>query len=258
MLTKDEQVGKLTCKKGAELGVDANKRIVFCTTARAVDVDGLAVAADAYTLVHPNGRIYQTHVRAAFEVTLADKTTVKCAANLVALHDDGHLRYCELAAKRAGSPRPRVGGGISFHPDGRIASLTLDEPFEAAGLALPAGTFVGWDAKGALLGGYASDAIRAGALSIHYDFALHPSGKLATIQLAAAAKIQGHDFPADAKLGFRDDGTLEAAQYVADRGFMIHGEQWTDTRHMTFNPAGKITSSRIDHWQSPIGEGRHK
>ena len=81
----------------------------------------------------------------------------------MALTDTGRLRYCTLVKPRAGSPRARVGEGIGFHPDGRIASLTLDEPLKAAGLALPVGASVAWDPKGALLGGYSKDPIQAGA-----------------------------------------------------------------------------------------------
>ena len=253
MLTKDLRVGKLTCKHGLERGVDAKQRIVFCTTARPATVDGLEVAADAYTLFHPNGRIYQTHVREPFAMTLADATTVQCGAGLVALHDSGRLRYCTLAADRAGTPKPRRGEGISFHPDGRVATMTLDAAFSAAGLALPAGAFVAWEATGALSGGYLRDAIAAAGLSIRYDFALHPNGTLRGVELAAPAKLQGHDFPERAKLQFRSDGTLETVEYVSDHGFLPHGEQWSDTRHVTFDRTGTVTSSHIEHWQSPVG-----
>ena len=80
-LTKDETVRGLVCKKGTELGVDSKQRVVFCTTAKPADVNGLPVAAGAYTLFHPNGRIYQTHLRAAIDLALADKTTVSCGAD---------------------------------------------------------------------------------------------------------------------------------------------------------------------------------
>jgi hypothetical protein len=242
----------VVCKHGQELGVDPKQRVVFCTTAKAADVDGLPVAAGAYTLFHPNGRLYQTHLRANVELTLADQSKVTCGADLIALTDDGKLRYCTLAKPRANAPRPRVGEGISFHPDGRIASLTLDEPYTSAGLALPAGASAVWDANGALLGGYASDPIQAGKLSIRYDFALHPNGKLREVELAAPAKIQGHDFPERAKLAFRDDGSLERAQYIVDRGSMPHGEPWHDTLHASYDRTGKQTGSFTDHWQAPF------
>jgi hypothetical protein len=252
MLTKDEPVGALTCKKGTEVGVDSQGHVVMCTTARVADVAGLPIAAGAYTLLHGNGRIYQTHLRKTVELSLPDNTKVVCGADLVALTEDGKLRYCKLGAKRAGSPRARVGEGISFHPDGRIAALTLDEPFTVPGigLALPAGAFVSWDAKGTPTSGYASENVTAGSLTIRYDFALHPNGKLRTATLGAAAKIQGHDFPEFAKLAFRSDGTLERSEHVTKMGAMPHGELTTDTLHQSFDASGKITSSHTDHWQA--------
>ncbi len=258
VLTKDERVGALTCKKGQELGVDSKRRVVFCTTAKPADVAGLAIAAASYTLFHPNGRIYQTHLRATVERTLADQSKVTCGADLIALTDDGKLSYCKLAKPRTSTPRARVGEGISFHPSGRIAGATLDEPYTAAGLALPAGASAVWDGNGVLVGGYVRDPIQAGTLSIRSDFALHPNGKLRIVELAVAAKVQGNDFPEDAKLAFHVDGTLERAEYVSAHGFMIHGEQWRDTVHATYDAAGKLATSTTDHWQEESSNAHHK
>jgi hypothetical protein len=253
MLAANEVHGKVTCKKGHELGVDAQKRLVFCTIAKAVDVDGLAVKAGSYTLFHPNGRIYQTHLRAKYEATLADQTKVVCAANeVISRLDDGTLAFCDLAAPRAGSPRPRVGEGVSFHRNGRPAGMTLDDKLAIAGLEIPAGSSVYFDEKGTLLGGRLASAIKAGALQIRYELTLHPNGKLRTAELAADATIQGHALPEWAELEFRADGTLERAKFVEKRGTMPHGEEWTDTRHMTFDPKGKVTHSYLDHWQSDV------
>lgn len=249
-LTTERKVGAVTCKKGDELGVDTQKRVVFCTTAKAVDIGGLPVAKDAYTLFHPSGRIYQTHARSNFERALADGSKVTCGVDLVALNDDGTLRYCKLAGPRAGSPRARVGEGISFHPGGQLAALTLDEPYAAAGLALLAGSSVFWDPNGAVIAGYSRDAVVAGALSIKYDFQLHPNGKLKLVTLASPAKIMGHEFPDSAKLAVREDGSLESAKYVEAHGFMIHGEPWSDTRYTTFDQDGKVVTTRVEHHQA--------
>lgn len=259
VLARDERVNRVTCKKGTELGVDAARNPVFCTTARASDVDGLPVAAGAYTLFHPSGRIYQTHLRRTTVIELADRSSVTCGADLIAIADDGTLRYCKLAGKRGGNPRARIGEGISFHPDGRLASLVLDEPATIAKLALPAGTHVVWDAGGAPIGGYTSAPVHAGALSIEGDFTLHPSGALHAVALAAAATVDGHAFPERARLEFRGDGTLARADYVAARGFMIHGEQWTDTVHESFDATGKlVTASTTEHWQSTARPPRYR
>lgn len=254
MLTKDEVVDKVTCKKGHELGVDKQKRLVFCTIAKAVDVDGLAVKADSYTLFHPNGRIYQTHVRAKFDAQLGDKTKVTCGPDAISVFDDGTLAYCRLAGPRAGSPRARVGEGISFHRGGRISGMTLDETYKVAGLELPAGSSFHWDDKGVPIAGRVATPITAGALMIRYELSLHPNGKLRSVELAAKVTIQGHAFPERAELLFRADGTLEAAKYIEDDGFMPHGEQWTETRYTTYDAKGKVTSTRLDRWQSNIPE----
>jgi len=252
-LAANRKVGAITCKKGQDIGVDTKQRVQYCTTARPARVDGVPVAANAYTLFHPSGRIYQTHARTPFRRALADGSTVICGADLVALGDDGSLRYCKLAgalASTRGRPRPRVGEGITFYPDGRVAGMTLDEPYTAGRLALPAGTSVAWDDKGTVLGGYLQSELSTRGISIKYEFELHPNGALAHATLAAPATIAKHPFPSFGELWFRDDGTLARAQYVSDRGFMIHGEPWTDTRFESFDRSGKLTSTRTEHHQS--------
>jgi len=246
-LTSGEQVGKITCKGGEKLGVDSARRTVFCTTAVAVDIDGFVVAADAYTVFHPNGRIYQTHVREPFAASLADRTLVVCGAGLVVLYDDGRLRYCTLAGTRAGTPRPRLGHGIEFRSDGRVAMLTLDEPHREAGLALPAGASVQWDERGALVGGSSPTRTLAGALVIAGEFTLYGGARLHTVELAAAANIQGHELPARARLTFHSDGTLETASYT-DREGSADGEAWTDRRTLTYDRRGTITSSDVERY----------
>jgi hypothetical protein len=249
-LTKHERHAGVTCKKGQDLGVDRKQRIAFCTTAHKVKVGGLPVAAGAYTLFHPGGTIYQTHLSGRHVATLADGTTVTCGKGLIALTDTGALRYCTLAGARSDVPAPRIGEGIAFHPDGKRASYTIDKAATIAGLALPAGTHVGWSAKGALVGGTLSGPITVGALTINYAFSLHANGALEAVTLVAAATIQGHEFPAFAKLELRADGTLVRAEYVEDSGFMVHGEPWTDTRRSSYDKDGKITSTSLEHYQA--------
>jgi hypothetical protein len=257
-LDKDLPVGPVTCKKGKEAGEDAQKRVVYCTIAKTVTVDGMTVKAGAYTLFHPNGKIYQTTMAKPFERTLADGSKVTCAADLVSLEPNGALTYCDLGAARAGKPRPRVGEGIVFYPDGKLRAYTLDEPYTAAGISLIPGSSVSFDDKGRLIGGWLKDPVVAGALTIDGDFQVWPNGKLRMVHLEKAAKIQGHEFPQRAKLGFRDDGTLAAAEYIEKQGFMIHGEPWHDTRYMTFDKAGKVLTSYSDHYQAKEGPGQFR
>jgi hypothetical protein len=257
-LDKDLPAGSVTCKKGHEVGEDQQKRVVYCTTAKNVTVDGMMVKAGEYTLFHPNGKIYQTRMAKPFERTLADGSKVSCGADLISQTDTGALTYCKLGGARAAKPKAKVGEGISFHPSGRIAGLHLDETFTQAGLTIPAGNSIVFDDAGRLIGGYLRDPITAGAWTIEYDFRIHPNGKLMRIGLAKAAKIAGHEFPERAELVFRDDGSLEAAQYVEKRGFMIHGEPWTDTRFMTFDKTGKVLTTRLEHYQAKEGPGQYR
>lgn len=251
-LKRDEKLGRLWCKRGQDAGVDGKGRLAFCTTARAQTIDGLKLAAGAYTLVHPNGRVYQTHLRAAQTFTLADGSTVTCAADLVALTPAGVLTFCELKTARPVAPgvTARAGESLALHPNGRVFGATLDGPATIAGLALPAGTQVTWDDGGVMSGGSLAAPMTIQGLGARGDFALHASGRLRAVVLADDATVQGHAFPAFAKLELREDGSLAAAEYVEDRGFMIHGEMWTDTAHVTYDAAGQETSHTVEHWQA--------
>jgi hypothetical protein len=250
VLDHEELHAGVICKRGSDLAIDAKQRLVLCTTSRALDLGGLPIAADAYTIFHTNGRIYQTTTRAAFTRTLANGMTVPCLAGAVVLDVDGGLEDCTLARPIGISPRPRVGQSIGFHRDGRIARMTLDETFKTPGITWAAGTAMMWTPTGVLKGGTLRDPIQVGALWLSGEFELHPDGRLEAIVLAKPATIQTHAFPEGAKLTFRSDRSLDTAEFVSAHGFMIHGEQWTDTTHQTFDPKGAVTSSRVVHFQS--------
>jgi hypothetical protein len=67
-----------------------------------------------------------------------------------------------------------------------------------------------------------------------------------TCRIDRHATIQGHDFPADAELWFRGDGTLERASYIERKEALVHSEDHGDTRVMSFDPSGKVTSSTVE------------
>lgn len=73
-------------------------------------------------------------------------------------------------------------------------------------------------------------------------------------ELSAPARVQGHDFPAGAKLRFRPDGTLERARYESGHDFMVHGEEWIDTAAVSYDRSGAETGRTVEHWQSTIPE----
>jgi hypothetical protein len=60
----------------------------------------------------------------------------------------------------------------------------------------------------------------------------------------------GAEAEAVAVAGRRADGTLQRADYVSKRGFMIHGEPWSDTVHLTFDCHEKLVESHTEHFQA--------
>jgi len=249
MLARDEMIGRVACKHGAEVGSDAAGNLMYCTTARAQTLDDLPVAADAYSLFHPDGRVYQTHLARPHAFTLRDGSAVDCAADLVAIADDGSLMWCTLRVARGVA---RAGTGLLLFPSGAVRAATLDAPATVGRLRVPAGTSVEWDDRGVAIGGDLATPIAVGNLHIRGGFAVHGNGALHTLELDEAATVQRHDFPVDAHLELRDDGTLAAATWESARGFMIHGEPWSDTTTATFDRDGKTTSSVTKHWQSMV------
>lgn len=251
-LVKDESHAGVLCKKGAELGVDPKGRIAFCTTAHRVKVGGLKLAADAYTLFYPSGALYQTLLGSAHRLTLADGATVTCDRGSISLGASGELLSCQLGARASFRPRARVGAGIAFFDSGKPSGYTLGRDTTIAGLAIPAGSSLRWDETGRLLGGHLKGPTALGSLMIRSTFEMHGHGKVAALVLAEPATVQQHAFPAFAVLEFRADGTLERSEYVAKRGFMIHGEPWTDTRHTRYARDGLVIADRVEHYQSEL------
>jgi len=253
-LKQDEIIGRVVCKAGTDVGFDPQRRLAFCTTGWAMVLDGVPVAADAYTLFHPNGRVYQTTLAKPREFTLANGRTISCAAGHVVLSDDGRLEACALAAQLKGDVRARVKANVAFHPDGRLAGATLDRPLTAGGTTFAPETHIRWDTAGVVVGGMLPEAATVGGLRIVMEFRLYSDGKLREAELAEPARVQGHDFPRDAHLQFRADGSLERARYLEKKGFMIHGEEWRHTATVTYDRSGVETSHDVEHWQSEISE----
>jgi hypothetical protein len=52
-----------------------------------------------------------------------------------------------------------------------------------------------------------------------------------------------------ARVWLHADGSARHLEYVADEGFLPHGAEWRDTRHVTFACAGRIVSDETEHWQ---------
>jgi hypothetical protein len=95
-----------------------------------------------------------------------------------------------------------------------------------------------------------ANALEIQGFVVLFEVKVHPSGKLAEINLAEPRDLAGQSLPAGAKLRFRADGTLQRADYVSKRGFMIHGEPWSDTVHLTFDCHEKLVESHTEHFQA--------
>jgi hypothetical protein len=244
VLSRDERLGKVLCKRKEEVGVTADGAPMYCTTARAQTVDGVPLAA--------GGKVYQSKLGKQTPLPTGDGKHVTCGPDTVALTADGLVTYCTLAAPLTDTKVDvKVGAGIALHPDGHLAGATLNQPLQLGALALPAGAAVTWDPAGHPRGGSLTAPLVVGALTIRGDFTLHPDGALRTCELAAPATIQGIEFPEwQSSLELGPDGKLVRARWTVHRGFMPHGEMWTDTRTATFDPAGKILTSSDEHWQA--------
>jgi hypothetical protein len=251
ILKRDERFGSVVCKAGMEASIATNGQLVACKLAKAVTIDGLLLAADTFVRLDPEGHVASMELRSPRAFVLADGTEVQCAVGDLHL-DRQRLGNCVLGSplKRNGV-RCRVGESVTFHADGALATATIDDPIATREITFSAGSRVHWDGEGHVRGGSLPDPTTVRGLEIGSNVALHPNGALAVIRLHRGATIQGHRFPAFATIRFRANGTLEAAEYVEARGTMIHGEPWTDTRTMTFNEAGAVTSSHLKHYQAP-------
>jgi len=248
-LEHDERVGRVPCKASFDVGVDAKGRLAFCTTATAVTLDGLPVAADTYASFYPSGRVYQAQLAAAaHEFMLADGRKISCARSYIGLHADGRLLHCDLAAPLTMAPGVRVsGGGVVFWNDGHVRWGAIDQPLRVGPGTLPAGSVLRWDRSGAVVGGTVKlPLIDFGGLRITGAFELHANGRLKQATLGAPARVAGNDLPAWAELSLRADGTLERTRYLKASGFVQH-QEWTDTTQIEYDRSGKPTSTRVEH-----------
>ena len=211
--------------------------------------------AGAYSHFHADGRPYQTELARPHDLVTAAGRTIPCAAEHVVLSEAGHLLSCRLAQPIAiAGIGLQADHGVSFYPGGQLQAGTISRPLAALSALFPAGTSLSWHVDGALAGGWLRTAMEVAGFLIQYDFAVHPTGRLSRFQLSRERTISGHRFPAGSELWLRSDGSLLRAQYDADSGFLPHGEEWRDIRYLRFDCAGRVTDSRVEHWQDSIPE----
>ncbi len=254
--SQNKRIGNVVCRAHREVWFDDTGRMRVCTVANPVTIDGIDIAADAYTHFHPNGRPHQTRLARPQLLATAAGTAIPCAAAAVVLSKAGSLEHCQLAKPiTIGKVTCRGGQNVAFHPGGQLRGATVGHPYRGLSTTFPAGTRLHWHAGGALAGGWLGRPMKIRGHSIRYEFGVHPNGRLARFDLAAAETIQGHTFPERATIRLRSNGTLASAEYESDSGFMPHGEPWTDTKHLRFDCAGKLVSEHVEHYQAPAHRG---
>ncbi|MDC0741369.1 hypothetical protein [Polyangium mundeleinium] len=247
----DTRFGAVVCKAKQGVWRDPTGQVRACTVARPVTVSGIDIGADAYTLFHANGHPWQTHVAHPITWKTAAGVVVPCAADLVVFSKTGALEHCKLHRPMVlDGVACRAGESVAFHPGGRLWAATIDAPVLALGITFPEGKRLSWHEDGSFAGAYVTEPWEIQGFVVRSDVKVHPNGKLAEIVLAQPRDLAGQSFPAGAKLRFRADGTLQRADYVSKRGFMIHGEPWSDTVHLTFDCHEKVVESHTEHFQA--------
>ena len=249
--TSDVTFGAVSCRAGREVWTDAAGRLTACTIKDRVVVSGIEIAADAYTLFRADGRPYQTTLARAADLPNAAGVRVACDAAFVAFGTGGALELCTLARPTTfAGVRCRAHETIAFHEKGELAAAVLDVPTTIAGVDFSAGVRVEWRPNGALASASGTGPMTIAGYRVRRGVAFHDSGAIRVFDLAEQRTIQGHDFPEGATIELRDDGTLERASWIDHIGAMPHGELTKDTRHVTYDRAGRITGVTIDHYQA--------
>jgi hypothetical protein len=249
--TTPVRFGKVVCKANEEVWRDAEGRVRVCTVAMRTTVEGIDIAADAYTHFHATGRAHQTHLARPQTLETAKSQPIACGKDLVVLSKTGALEHCKLNKPvTLGEVACRKGESVSFHPGGELSMAVIDRPYTSLGTEFPAGARLSFHPSGALAGGWLHEPLRVLGVLVRWDFFVYPSGKLHAFELAEKRSFQGHDFPERAKIELREDGSLRRAEYEVDSGFMPHGEMWKDTKHVRFDCHGTVLSENVDHWQA--------
>ena len=248
---RDVAFGSAVCKAGQEVWRDQGGRIRTCTIARRVTLFGIDIAAGAYSHFWEDGRPYQTHIARPMELVTAAGEKVQCKADFVLLSKAGALEHCTLARSTTiGKVACRGGESVAFHPGGQLSIAVIDQPLVVSGTELHEGTLLYWFESGAPAGGVLGAPTRIGGTRISSEFGLHESGALRAIHLAEARTIHGQKLPERAIVELRKDGSLQYAEFEVDRGFMPHGEMWTDTKHVRYDCASKVSTEHTSHYQA--------
>ncbi|HWB80778.1 MAG TPA: hypothetical protein VG755_37705 [Nannocystaceae bacterium] len=248
---KPVRFGDVTCRGDREVWRDASDRIRVCTIATPVTLFGVPLAGDNYTHFHADGRPYQTTLAKPQTIATGNGTKVDCKAEHLVLDDKGVLESCTLA-RSTDFDRARCRGGesVGFAPSGVLVGCVADKGAHGLDIVFPAGTRVSWHESGAFESAWIGEPLEVAGWRVRYDVRAYATGKLAHFELAEPRTIAGIAVPERGKVWLREDGSPWQIQYVADEGFMVHGEPWSDTRTVRFDCAGQIVSDATDHYQA--------
>lgn len=248
---KPVRFGDVICRGDREVWRDAQGRIRVCTIASPVTLFGVALAGDNYTHFHADGRPYQTTLAKPQAIATAEGTEIACAAEHLVLDPKGALESCTLA-RSTDFDRARCRGGESIHvsSSGKVEACVADRGVHGLDIVFPAGTRVSWHESGAIESAWIGEQLEIAGWRVRYEVRAYASGKLAHFELAEPRTIAGIAVPERGKVWLREDGSPWQIEYVADDGFMPHGEPWSDTRTVRFDCAGQIVSDATEHYQA--------
>lgn len=245
------------CRSDRDVWRDQKDRVRVCTLRDPATVAGFSLAGDNYTHFHDNGVPYQTTLAKPHTLSNPGGVTVECAADFAVLDREGRVERCALArATRFGDVAARAGGHVAFRSDGSLWVAVIDTPITVLGARIAAGSRVGFHPSGRVANVYLEESAVVSGVPIRGEFTLHENGALASFTLAENHRVGGREFQAFAEVWLYEDGSLWHVEFVADRGFMIHGEPWTDTRKITFDCSGAVTSDRTEHYQAKTAPPR--
>lgn len=245
--------GEVVCRGDREVWLRPGGELDVCTIARPVQLFGLALAGDSYTHFHRGGRPEQTTLAKPHALETKSGIAVKCAAEHVSLDVEGHVEHCTLDGKQTfGETTCRGGESIAIRPEtGELWACTIDGSLAVKGATIVAGSRVSWHESGAIHSVYSAEPLVMDGIAVRYEVELHPDGTFAHYTLDEPRTVGGIALEQFAKVWFYPDGSPWHLEYVADRGFMIHGEPWTDTRRVTFACDGSVIFDHTEHYQAP-------
>ena len=249
----DVPFGQARCRGDREVWRDDKGRIRVCTLRSPVTIAGFSLAGDNYTWFHDNGVPEQTTLAKGAAIPTPAGVSVACAAGFASIDRDGRLEGCVLArGARFGEVAARAGGDVSFHSDGALQGAVLDLPISVLGISIPPGTRARFHPSGRVAELQLDNPVAMAGYVVRSTVAFHESGGLSSFTLAEPHRIGTLELEAFAQVWLYEDGRPWHVELVSDRGFMVHGEPWTDTRKVTFDCSGSVTRDVTEHYQSDV------